>query len=76
MLFIGSVASATSGTNLSDLKTGNTTPVASDHAKESVDDPQRFNHHFANVNGIRMDYVEEGKGGRWRCCSTDTLSFG
>ena len=27
-----------------------------------VDDPKSFRHHFANVNGIRMHYVEEGKG--------------
>ena len=27
-----------------------------------VDDPQTFVHHFANVNGICMHYVEEGQG--------------
>ena len=28
----------------------------------SIDDPQKFAHRFANVNGIRMHYVEEGQG--------------
>jgi pimeloyl-ACP methyl ester carboxylesterase len=27
-----------------------------------IDDPQSFDHRFATVNGIRMHYVEEGKG--------------
>ncbi len=28
----------------------------------SVDDPASYNHHFADLNGIRMHYVEAGKG--------------
>jgi pimeloyl-ACP methyl ester carboxylesterase len=28
----------------------------------SVDDPYAFNHRFADVNGIRMHFVDEGKG--------------
>ena len=62
MLFADLVTSASSGANLSDPKAGDTTPVASAHAKENVDDPKRFNHRFVPVNGIRMHYVEEGKG--------------
>lgn len=27
-----------------------------------ADDPQAFNHCFAEVNGIRMHYVDEGRG--------------
>lgn len=30
--------------------------------ERSVDDPQSFAHRFATVNGIRMHYVEEGRG--------------
>jgi len=33
-----------------------------DLAKRDVDDPQAFAHHFIDVNGIRMHYVEEGQG--------------
>jgi pimeloyl-ACP methyl ester carboxylesterase len=39
--------------------------VASSAAAEespNVDDPKGFNHKFAEVNGIRIHYVEEGKG--------------
>jgi hypothetical protein len=28
----------------------------------NTDDPSAFNYHFADVNGIRLHYVEEGKG--------------
>ena len=28
----------------------------------NVDDPRGFDHRFADVNGIRLHYVEEGKG--------------
>ena len=28
----------------------------------SVDDPDGFTHRFANVNGIRLHFVEEGEG--------------
>lgn len=28
----------------------------------NIDDPKSFSHYFANVNGIRLHYVEEGKG--------------
>ena len=31
-------------------------------ATTDIDDPQSFDHRFATVNGIRMHYVEEGKG--------------
>lgn len=31
-------------------------------AGTNVDDPQAFNHCFAEVNGIRMHYVDEGQG--------------
>jgi len=30
--------------------------------KLSIDDPDRFNHKFAEVNGIRMHFVDEGVG--------------
>jgi hypothetical protein len=30
--------------------------------ENAVDDPEAFNHCFADVNGIRMHYVEEGQG--------------
>ena len=41
--------------------------LAQDNPAQSVamldnDDPQAFHHKFANVNGIRMHYVEEGQG--------------
>ena len=35
---------------------------ADEPAAKSVDDPKSFRHHFATLNGIRMHYVEEGKG--------------
>jgi hypothetical protein len=28
----------------------------------TVDDPEEFDHRIADVNGIRMQYVEEGEG--------------
>lgn len=31
-------------------------------APRDLDDPHAFSHHFIDVNGIRMHYVEEGKG--------------
>jgi hypothetical protein len=31
-------------------------------ASPNIDDPQGFDHRFADVNGIRLHYVEEGKG--------------
>jgi pimeloyl-ACP methyl ester carboxylesterase len=39
------------------------TAVHSDRlARADVDDPEVFNHCFAEVNGIRMHYVDEGEG--------------
>jgi pimeloyl-ACP methyl ester carboxylesterase len=31
-------------------------------ASSNIDDPRGFDHRFADVNGIRLHYVEEGKG--------------
>jgi pimeloyl-ACP methyl ester carboxylesterase len=31
-------------------------------SSSQVDDPHAFNHRFAEVNGIRMHFVDEGKG--------------
>lgn len=36
--------------------------AAAAEGSTNVDDPQGFDHRFADVNGIRMHYVEEGKG--------------
>lgn len=33
-----------------------------ENSKTNIDDPQSFDHRFADVNGIRLHYVEEGKG--------------
>ena len=33
-----------------------------DAAVSDVDNPQNFNHRFADINGIRLHYVDEGKG--------------
>jgi len=41
----------------------------------NVDDPQVFNHRFADVNGIRLHFVEEGAG-RWSFCCTAFLTSG
>ena len=38
------------------------TTYAADASAGSVDDPRGFSHHFSQINGIKIHYVEEGKG--------------
>jgi pimeloyl-ACP methyl ester carboxylesterase len=46
----------------SGLVTSMAMSIRGSRAIGDVDDPQSFSHRFAEVNGIRMHYVEEGQG--------------
>jgi hypothetical protein len=68
---MGSASSCTHRTS-SDRVVGGGTPCPG-IGSSNVDDPQAFNHRFAEVNGIRMHFVDEGKGDKVEITYTEAV---